>query len=551
MEEMATIGSYLIKRLEEIGLKHIFGVPGDYVLNFLDLLVESPINVVGTSTENGAGFAADCYARVNGLGAVYTTYAVGGFNMVNAVAGAYAEKSPLIVVSGAPGMSERSRNPLLHHRVRDFNTQRNIYEPITCCAVELSDPIAAPRRIDRALSLCVTEKMPVYIEIPRDMVDAPCLAPRELTIEKEKSPPDALNEALIEAADLLRKSRRPVVLAGIEIHRFGLQNKLLALLKKSGYPVATTLLGKSVIRENHPQYIGVYDGTLARSKVRRKVEKADCILALGAFLSDGSLGIYTSKLDDSRMIKSTADSVTIRYHDYPGVQLKEFLEKLTRKLPKHFMEESQKAKTTYVKPFKPQKKKPIKVKRFFTRLNAFLGGETVVISDVGDSLYGAVDLMIHRRTEFLSPAYYTSMGFAIPAAIGAQINKRSLRPIVLVGDGAFQMTGQELSTIVRNNLNPIVFVLNNKGYISERYIDDGPYNDIHEWAYHLMPQVLKSGWGCEVKTEGDLEDALITAWKNTDSFSIINVQLDKADSSEALARLGKRLSAAAKSKRKR
>ncbi|MCP4198151.1 MAG: alpha-keto acid decarboxylase family protein [Proteobacteria bacterium] len=550
MKEMTTIGGYLIHRLQEIGLKDIFGVPGDYVLNFLDLLVESPINMVGTSTENGAGFAADCYARVNGLGAVYTTYAVGGFNLVNAVAGAYAEKSPLIVISGAPGMSERTRNPLLHHRVRDFNTQRNIFQPITCCAEELSDPSSAPRRIDLALSMCVTEKMPVYIEIPRDLVDAPCRAPLELVIEKEKSPPDALNEALIEAADMLRKARRPVVLAGIEIHRFGLQNKLLALLKKSGYPVATTLLGKSVIRENHPQYIGVYDGTLATSRVRRKVEKADCILALGAFLSDGSLGFYTSKLDDSRMIKSTSDNVTIRYHDYPGVQLKEFIEKLTRKLPKHYAEDFQKARPTSSKSFKPQPKKPIKIKRFFSRLNDFLGGETVVISDVGDSLYGAVDLMIHRRTEFLSSAYYASMGFAIPAAIGAQINKLSIRPIVLVGDGAFQMTGQELSTIVRNKLNPIIFVLNNKGYLSERYIDDGPYNDVHEWAYHLMPQVLKSGWGCEVTTEGELEDALSVAWKNTKSFSIINVQLDKTDSSEALARLGKRLAASAKPKRK-
>ena len=157
-------------------------------------------------------------------------------------------------------------------------------------------------------------------------------------------------------------------------------------------------------------------------------------------------------------------------------------------------------------------------------------------------MFGAADLTIHRRTEFLSPAFYTSMGFAVPAAIGSQIGTKRLRPVVFVGDGAFQMTGMELSTIASYGLNPIIFVLNNKGYTTERFISDGPYNDIHEWAYHLVPQILRKGWGCEVKTEGELEEALVTARSNTSSFSIINIHLDKLDHSKALARLGKRLS---------
>ena len=166
----------------------------------------------------------------------------------------------------------------------------------------------------------------------------------------------------------------------------------------------------------------------------------------------------------------------------------------------------------------------------------------MVISDIGDSLFGAADLTIHKRTEFLSPAFYTSMGFAVPAALGAQIGARKLRPVVFVGDGAFQMTGMELSTIARYGLNPIVIVLNNKGFTTERFINEGPYNDVHEWAYHLTQQVLRKGWGCEVRTEGELEEALVTARSNTQSFSIINLHLDKLDRSKALDRLGNHLS---------
>jgi len=166
-----------------------------------------------------------------------------------------------------------------------------------------------------------------------------------------------------------------------------------------------------------------------------------------------------------------------------------------------------------------------------------------VIADPGDGLFGAADLTIHRRTEFLSPAYYASMGFAVPAALGAQINHPHLRPIVFVGDGAFQMTGQELSTIVRYGLNPIVFVLNNKGYTTERFIQDGPYNDVHEWAYHRWPEVLRQGLGLEARTEDEFEDALAKAEKYTSGFVILNVHFDPLDRSKALERLARRLRA--------
>lgn len=547
MPRTTTVGKYLVQRLEQAGLRHVFGIPGDYVLGFYDLMVASPkLSVIGTCTEIGAGFAADAYARVNGLGCLCITYCVGGLNALNAVAGAYAEKSPLVVISGAPGLAERARHPLLHHQVRDFRTQLQIYEKVTVAAAALEDPTTIPGQIDDCLLACLRHKRPVYLELPRDVVNLPCPAPEPIDVNPPASDPKPLKESIHEAAAMIKAAKRPVVLGGVEIHRFSLQNELLQLVEKAGMPVAATLLGKSIISEHHPNYLGVYEGAMGRESVRLAVERADCVLILGAFMTDINLGIYTAHLDIDKTINANSERIRIRHHFYEDVQLRDFIRGLTRSLTTGRgamkAKPSKAKKPAPDKPFKARANKPCTVRRFFERMNGYLSDDTVVIADIGDSLFGAADLTIHRRTEFLSPAYYTSMGFAVPAAIGAQIGAMHVRPIVFVGDGAFQMTGHELATAAKYGLNPIVFVLNNKGYTTERFINEGPYNDIHEWAYHLLPQVLRKGWGCEVRTEGELEEALETAWGHTQSFSLINVHLDKLDRSKALERLATRLS---------
>ncbi len=544
MPKSTTIGKYLIHRLEEAGLKHVFGIPGDYVLSFYNLLVASNMQLIGTCTELGAGFAADGYARVNGLGCACVTYCVGGLNTLNAAAGAYAEKSPMIVISGAPGMRERAKASLLHHKIRDFHTQLQIYEKVTVASAALEDAHTAPRQIDECIIECLRQKRPVYIELPRDMVDAPCDAPQPLPPNVETSEPLPLREAVAEAAAMIKGAKNPAILAGIEVHRYGLQDALLELVKKTGLPIAATLLGKSVISEIHPQYVGVYEGAMGSELARRIVEDAGAVLILGAFMTDIELGIYTAQLHDVRTINATSDRINVKHHHYENVALRDFITGLTKALTtgRNALKPTRKKWSRPPRPFKPQPDKPCTIARFFERMNEYLDEQTVVVADIGDSLFGSSDLTIHRGTEFISPAYYTAMGFAVPAAVGAQANRTDLRPIVFVGDGAFQMTGMELSTAAKYGLNPIVFVLNNKGYTTERYIHEGPYNDIHEWAYHLLPQILRKGWGCEVRTEGELEEALVTAKSHTQSFSIINVHLDKMDRSKALERLGESLS---------
>lgn len=547
MPQRSSIGGYLIHRLQELGVKHVFGVPGDYVLGFYDMLVESPLELVGTCTELGAGFAADAYARVNGLGVVCITYCVGGFNALNAVAGAYAEKSPLIMISGAPGLGERQRSPFLHHKVRDYNTQRHIFERVTVAAYALEDPNDAPAQIDSALDACIRQKRPVYLEIPRDMPAAPCPAPKPWRFDRAKSDPDVLREAVAEAAEMVKRAKRPVILGGVEVHRFKLQNVLKKLVENSGMPFASTLLGKSILEEDHPQYLGVYEGAMGRDDVRIAVERSDCLLILGAFLTDIDLGIFTAKLDPAKTINASAERIAIKRHIFEDIQLKDFMEGLAATLPKR-KPTRVRIRTSADKTFKLQPNRPMTVQRLFERVDAFLSDEHIVICDIGDSLFGAADLTIRRHTEFLGPAYYTSMGFAVPAALGAQINKPKLRPVVFVGDGAFQMTGQELSTIVRKALDPIIIVLNNKGYSTERFIDDGPYNDILNWNYHRVTDVLGAGSGCEVRTEGEFDTALIMASDNKGTFSIINVHLDPYDSSRAMERLGRRLGKTIKKK---
>ena len=338
----------------------------------------------------------------------------------------------------------------------------------------------------------------------------------------ETSDPVTLRESLAEAVALLNRARQPVILADVEVHRFGLQKELLQLIEKSNIPAAATIMGKSVIGENYPFYLGVYEGAMGREDVRRYVEQSDCVLMLGAFMTDINLGIFTARLNPARCISVTSEKLTIRYHNFEGVRFKDFL----RGLLKASWRRRAAAKIPRPPPlpaFRASARRKITIRRLFQRLNSFLRDNTIVISDVGDALFGAADLYIHQHTEFLGTAYYASMGFAVPAAIGAQLAFPKRRPLVLVGDGAFQMTGMELTTALRHRLNPIVIVLNNAGYGTERHIQDGPYNDLAPWNYHRLPDVIGGGRGFLVETEGQLEEALRLAERETNTFTLLDV----------------------------
>ncbi len=537
-----TIGAYLVQRLQDYGLNDLFGIPGDFVLQFYGLLEESPIRVIGMTREDCAGYAADGYARIHGLSAVCITYCVGGLSLCNSIAGAYAEKSPVIVISGAPGMDERQSDPLLHHRVKGFNTQREVFEKITVATASLDDPLTAFREIDRCLEAAVRFKRPVYLELPRDRVQTKSTVPHVIKNEIIKSDKDSLKESLEDAARTIEASKKPVIIAGVEIHRFGLRKELLKLAEKHKIPMSATLLGKSVISEKHPLFIGLYEGAMGRDSVQKYVEESDCVILLGTFMTDINLGIFTAHLDPGKCIYATSEKLRIKHHHFHDVLLEDFVKGLAKT-------EMKVIKRPVLKKDKESRKKQelssdskVTINHLFNRLNELLDEKMVVVADVGDSLFGASDLTIYKHTEFISSAYYASMGFAIPASVGIQVADKNLRPIVLVGDGAFQMTCLELSTAARHQFNPIVVVLNNKGYTTERFLQEGPFNDIPNWEYHRLPDLIGEGWGFEVDSVGELDNALNAAIANKDTFSILNVHLDSLDISPALDRLAKRLS---------
>ncbi len=308
----------------------------------------------------------------------------------------------------------------MHHRVRDFSTQREVFERITVASAALEDPATAYHEIDRVLRAVERYKRPGYIELPRDMVDV--VGPHRARPAPAADAADAaaLAECLSEALAMLNAARQPVILAGVEVHRFGLQEALVQLVEKTQFPVAATLLGKSVISEDHPLYLGVYEGAMGHADVQRYVESADCVLMLGCFMTDINLGIYTANLEPGRTIYATSERTSIRRHQFGEVHLPSLMQGLL-----------QASWRRRARPRIPPRESPwgeraagdsrVTIRALFQRLNEFLTPDMVVIADIGDSLFGAADLTIHRRTEFISPAYYTSMGFAVPASLGAQL----------------------------------------------------------------------------------------------------------------------------------
>ena len=542
MAVTATIGSTVIDRLHRLGVRHIFGIPGDYVLSLFQLIEGSPIMHVATTREDCAGFAADAYARINGIGAVCVTYCVGGLNTVNAIACAYAERSPVVLLTGSPGLSERRRTPYLHHMVKDFSTQREVFERMTVAAVTLDDPLTAEREMDRAFAALLRYRRPIYLEIPRDMVHTRLAdSTRPLCIEDEPSDPAALEEALGEVRTMLASAKRPAMLVGAEAGRFGLQEDLSRLVERLNIPIASTLLGKSIIREDHPLYVGVYGGLIGREEVQQFINDSDCLLILGSILSDvEDLDSQSPLLSEGRTIHATADRVAIKHHRYESIKFQDFVRGLAKTPLPRFPLRSMPERTVVVESVPPPDA-PITLAGLFRHLDTVLTEKTVVIADVGESLFAAADLHVRHRFEFLSPAYYTSMGFAVPAALGASFANPTLRPLVLVGDGAFQMTGTELASCVRYGLSPIVVLLNNRGYSTEREILEGPFNDIHEWQYEAICSLISGGVGTRIKTQGEFECRLAEAYSDNTQIHLLNVLLDPSDRSPGMVRLARRL----------
>ncbi|MGA2496945.1 MAG: thiamine pyrophosphate-binding protein [Tepidisphaeraceae bacterium] len=545
------LGQFLFEYLHRRGVRHCFGVPGDFALSTFAWLEKSPIQSITMTHEPGAGFAADAYSRLNGIGLVCVTYCVGGLNVLNAIAGAYAEKSPVVVVSGGPGRKDREKDPLLHHKVKTFDTQRRVFDEVTVATTVLLDEQRAAAEIVRCVEACLRHKRPVYIEVPYDMADREIPVPATFEAEWAGLPTDAdaLHAALAETVEMVRHASRPVILAGVELHRFGLADGVVKMAEKLRIPIAADLLSKSTVAENHPLYLGVFGGAMSSdAHVRHYVENSDCLLMLGTFITDMSLGIWTARLDRARSILATSEAIKVRYHTYEQVHFPDYLAGLAGAAikPKAFKRPAPPA------PFAPLTRAELTDKLTMTELirilSLHLDENCCVVSDVGDAIFGAVGIRTSKRSEFVAPAYYLSMGFGVPAGIGVAIANPAMRPIVLVGDGGFQMTGTELSTAVRLGLRPIVLILNNDGYGTMRKIRDGSFNVISQWNYTKICEMVGGGEASIAATKGELDGAIRSAM-GSETLRVIEVRLPRNDMSPQLANMTAELAKARASRK--
>ncbi|EPY7712330.1 alpha-keto acid decarboxylase family protein [Bacillus pacificus] len=547
-----TVSTYLLDRLSELGIEHIFGVPGDYNLAFLDdVVAHEKLEWVGNCNELNAAYAADGYARIKGIAALITTFGVGELSAINGVAGSYAENVPVIKITGTPPTTVMENGALVHHTLGDgkFDHFSNMYREITVAQTNLT-PEHAAEEIDRVLRACWSEKRPVHIQLPIDVYNKPINKPTESILHKPfVSNKDALDKMLLHATSKINSARKPVILADFEVARFHAEEYLHQFVEKTGFPIATLSMGKGIFPEKHPQFIGIYTGDVSPSYLRKRIDESDCIISIGVKLTDTITGGFTQGFKKEQVIEIHPYTVKIMDKKYGPVVMKDVLKQLNDLI------EHRKEDTLEIKPFISEslpiteefnpKAQMITQKRFWQQIYHFLQENDVLIAEQGTPFFGSATIPLPNNTTYVAQPLWGSIGYTLPALLGTQLANLSRRNILIIGDGSFQLTVQELSTILRQNLKPIIFLINNNGYTVERAIhgQNETYNDIQMWDYTKLANVFgteEKSLTWKVENETELAEVLTNITVNNNQLIFIEVVMSQGDQPELLAKLGKR-----------
>jgi len=524
------LGDFLVAYLRKIGVTHLFGIPGDLVLRlFLRFGARRGLRVVTLSHEPGVGFAADGYARATGrIGVVCVTYGAGGHNMVNPVAGSFSERVPLLVLSGGPGDEERKLGTLIHHQAKEIESQLRIYRELTCAARLLDDPRTAAETVHEVVKAIWCEQRPGYLEVHRDMVERRIPVPRELiewdgALHFARSDESNVAEAVRDTAARFNTARRPMVTVGIEAYRYKLRREVQRLAERMGAPVATTVLSKGAFPEDHPLFLGVHIGAISPPGILRRVDRADLVLNLGAMQTDMDLGSRPPQVTRDRSIWAVDGRVHVSFHTYTDVHIRDFVRGLLRaRLRRH------RERVRYYDNLPRAGRataEPLEVTALLHEINRFLRDHPkhLVVTESGDMLFAGLDVRIGRTGGYLAQGFYASMGFGVPGALGAQLGA-GVRPLVLAGDGAFQMTGPEIAQAPRYGLNPIVVVINNGGWqIFRPVVRRTALLDLPPWPYAELARAW-GGRGLRVDTAIALRAALAEAARSR-SFALIEARV--------------------------
>lgn len=529
-----TVAKHLVKRFRELGVGEGFGIVGDFALRLFGRLYEENFPIRVTADEQGAAFAADAFARMRGFGVCAVTYSVGGLKIANATAGAWAEQVPLLVLSGAPGLKERQGDPLLHHRVKHFQTQMDVFQDLTVAQAALDNPAIAASEIDRVIEAILAKQRPGYIEVPRDLVDVPIVATdRPLMRPTGEADPARLKAAVEATLDAIAKAKNIVAVAGEQAMRRGDIDDFKNLVERLSIPFATGSLSKGAISERHPLALGVYMGAVSAAPVVRMVEDADLILAFGVMYSDITMGAFTANLRRERIVECRDEEVNVGLMTFRDVPLHAFLPALALAAAERFPANI--VNPVYTQPqFTAVPATPLSVDRVIACVSAHLDERHLVAVDPGECLFASVDLNVPGVT--LSSAYYATMGYAVPAALGMGRADPAKRPVVLVGDGAFLMTGLEAQSAAFHGVHPVILVLDNDGYGTQRPMLDGSFNNIASLRAEELPKAFGSGKGRLCETEEELDAALTEAMADDDLY-LIRARVPKGQISGALKRL--------------
>lgn len=569
-----TVAEYLIRRLKEFGVEHLFTVPGDYSGAFLDVVDSGgQIARVGVTNEWVAGYAADSYARLRGTGAVCLTYGVGTFGVLNALAGSYVEELPVALIVGSPSFQqrhvERHEGVLFHHSTGKVTADADSVKNVVVAREVVRAARAAPAQIDRALRAALTWRRPVYIEVYQNVWMETCRPP-DLPLEPGPLPlaPRALSRAVEATVERLAGATVPVIWAGVEIQRFGRQDLLERIIRVTGLPWTTDLLGKSLLAENRPGFKGVFDGASAVAEVMDLFNASNCVLGLGNLVTD-DFAVWVEKHYDN-MILAYGNAVRVGRKTYAEVPLAAYMERLAERLSKRAYRapagasaaldrvptpaagarlrlgavadlrrgaSAQPAAGSGVAANEPDDR--ITYDRFFERIKTWVDDSMVLLADTSIALYSAAELPVRQRDGFIAQAAWNSIGYTPGAAVGVGYAAPGKRAVVFCGDGGMQETVQALSDIVRSGHDAVVFVFNNAFYsIEQAFVDpyyfipgpDGKRHPakefclLHRWDYAKLPEIFGGGWGAAVSTGAELDAALETARSNH-GLSVIDLRI--------------------------
>ncbi|WP_374307596.1 alpha-keto acid decarboxylase family protein [Methylocella sp.] len=540
-----TIIQHVLKRLAEIGVADVFGVPGDFAFPVNDAICRDPkLRWVGCCNELNAAYAAEGYARIRGVGALCTTYGVGELAALAGVAGAYAERLPVFHLVGMPRMATQRARAIVHHTLGDgeYGLFQRMAEPVVCARAVMT-PQTAAAETERLIAAALYHRRPVYMAFPADLAGKPLLD-AAAPVAAPRSDPGALAAAAEAVAAALESARTACALPGLAVARAGLGAELQALIDATGLPFATMFHDKTVLNETQPAYAGMYDGALMNEETRAFVESRDVIVAIGALMTDFNTGAFTARLDPARVVSIDAHETTAGGAVFQSVEMGDLLRALGARVKRRDWERIAPAASPAATGSGGD---PITARALYPRWSAFLREGDVLVAETGTVSMGLGFATMPRGANFYNQALWGAIGWATPAALGMAAAAPARRVVLITGEGSFQVGGQELSQFARLGLKPIVFVLDNGGYLIERLLCADPeiaYNDVAPWRYAELPAALGcKGWFCaRVETCGEL-DAAIDRAEHADGGVFIEVVTGRYEASDLSLTLSARLKA--------